>query len=403
MPEKIGWQYEWDVPKFPPEEGTRRHRLIREQLGLRSLDCLIICGNSGNFRGYQLDVRWASNWASWFDPNYIVFPFQGEPLILTFSSGHAELAETIGFIKARPYKMTERMMDQPASIIDRIKELGLENSRIGICPTRWMPADVYMELLRRLPNAEFVDASDLIRQLRVIKSPIEQEFIRRAGLCADKGFEVMLGATKPGVKESLLATACESAMVDHGAELGPHLLIGSGSWETRSAAICLGGSQRVLKKGDIILNEITACYGGYSVQLCRPICIGKPPDDFIKLHEIHNGMYHIVVDLLKPGNIIADIELKGREYALKKDGKRFGDRWLWVLQSGEVSDASIYKINDELKPGMSFVVHPWTTDSGIRPGHKGGIISGHIIGDTYIITEKGNECVSKLPLELSII
>lgn len=399
--EKVGWQYEWEVPKFPPEEGKRRHRLIREQMGFRNLDCLIICGNSGNFRGYHLDTRWVSNWASWFDPNYIVFPFQGEPIVFTFP-GHPDLVEAVGFIRGKTYKGTALGLDQASSIADRIVELHLEKARIGITPMRFMSAEVYVQLLRKLPGAEFVDDSDLIRQIRIIKSPAEQEFIRKAGECADKGFEAMLRATHPGAKESELAAACESAMVNNGAELGPHLLIGSGSWETRSGPICLGGSQRLLKEGDIILNEITACYGGYSVQLCRPISIGTPPDDFMNLYEIHRGMYRLAVKELKPGNRVAEIEAKAKQYALEKAPGRFSDH-IWVLQSGEISDAGRYRISADLEPGMCFVVHPWTTDGGPRPGHRGGIISGHIVGDTYLITEDAPEGTSKLPLELSIV
>lgn len=399
--EKIGWQYEWEVPKFPPEEGERRHRLIREQMGFRGLDCLIVCGNSGNFRGYHLDTRWVSNWASWFDPNYIVFPFEGEPLVFTFG-GHPYLVEAIGFIKGKTYKVTAMGLDHASSIVDQIKELHLERARIGITPMRFLSAEVYVQLLRKLPEAEFVDASDLIRQLRIIKSPVEQEFIRKAGECADKGFEAMLGATQPGVKESELATACESAMVNSGAELGPHLLVGSGSWETRSGPICLGGSQRVLRKGDIILNEITACYGGYSVQLCRPISIGTPPDDFMKLYEIHRGMYQLVASELKAGKRVAEIEAKAKKFALEKAPGRFSDK-IWALQSSEISDAGLYKISTELRSGMCFVVHPWTTDATIRPAHKGDIISGHIIGDTYIITEDGSEGTSRLSLEPRIV
>lgn len=398
---KVGWEYEWDVPKFPPEEGERRHRLIRQQMGLRNIDCLIIAGNSGNFRGYQLDIRYVSNWASWFDPNYIVFPFEGEPLLLVFSPGHRALVESIGFIEARPYQRGRWGSDFAGSIVTRIKELGLEKGTLGITPMRWMSAQVYLGLKEQLPDAEFVDASDLIRQIRIIKSPAEMEFIRKAGECADKGFQAMLEVTRPGVKEAELAAACESAMVINGAELGPHLLIGSGSWQTRSAAIALGGSQRILKQGDIVLNEITACYGGYSVQLCRPISLGTPPDDFMELYEIHREMYRVARDELKPGNSIEDIDAKAADLARKMGEGRFGKR-LWALQSGEISDTGIYRITGELEAGMSFVNHPFTDDASIREGHT-GIIMGHIVGDTYIIHEDGAECVNKLPLELSIV
>lgn len=401
MDKKVGWEYEWAVPKSPPEEGKRRHRLIREQMGLRNIDCLIVAGNSGNFRGYQLDIRYVSNWAAWFDPNYIVFPFEGEPLLLVFNPGHKLLSEAIGFMEAKPFNRGRWGLDFVGSIVQRIRELGLEKSTIGITPMRWMAAQVFLGLTEQLPEAKFIDASDLIRQIRMIKSPLEMEFIRKAGECADKGFEAMLAAARPGAKEAELGAACESAMVINGAEMGPHLLIGSGSWETRSASITLGGSQRILKKGDIILNEITACYGGYSVQLCRPISIGTPPDDFMELYGIHCEMYKLVRDKLRPGNRIEDIEAEVAELARQKGKGRFG-KYVWALQSGEISDTGIYSIKGELKAGMSFVNHPFTEDASIRQGHS-GIISGHTIGDTYIIHEDRAECVNKLPFELSII
>ena len=401
--EKIGWQHEWDVPRFPATEGERRHRLIREQMGFRGIDCLIVCGNSGNFRGYHLDTRWVSNWASWFDPNYIVFPFSGEPLVFVFSPGHVDLAEGVGFVKARPYKKSSMGADHAGSIMDRIKEIGLERGRIGITPMRFMSAEVYKSLLRGLPHAELIDASDLIRQLRIIKSPVEQECIRKAGRCADMGFEAMLAATRPGAKECELASACEAAMVNNGAELGPHLLIGSGPWQSRSGAIALGGSQRTLKEGDIILNEITACYGGYSVQLCRPISIGTPPDDFMELYGIHVELYRIATEGLEPGNRVEDIETRVKQAALERGNGRFLENSIWALQSSEISDAVSYKAKEGLRPGISYVNHPWTTDASIRPGHKAGPISGHVVGDTFIVNETGAECVGKLPLKVSVV
>lgn len=400
---KIGWEYEWEVPRFPASEGERRHRLLREQMGFRGLDCLIICGNSANFRGFHLDTRWASNWASWFDPNYIVFPYSGEPLLLVFSPGHVGLAESAGFLKARPYKGSNWGADHGGSVADRVRELGLEGGTIGITPMRFMSAEVYVRILRELPDATLVDASDLIRQLRIVKSPAEQEFLKKAGECADEGFKAMLEATRPGARECELAAACEAAMVNSGAELGPHLLIGSGSWQTRSSAIALGGSRRVLKKGDIILNEITGCYGGYCVQLCRPIAIGKPADDFMDLHRIHREMHDIAASGLKAGNSVEEVESTMKKAALKMGKGRFLEGSIWALQSSEISDAAIYKAKGELRPGMSYVVHPWTTDASIRPGHAAGPISGHIVGDSFIVTETGADCLSGLPLDLSIV
>lgn len=401
---KVGWDLEWEVPKFPPEEGERRHSLIREQMGFRNIDCLIIAGNSAYFRGSLADIRYVSNFAYWCDPSYVVFPFEGEPLLLIAFAGHKLYAKAISFMEVQVYNYGRWRIDFAGSIIQRIKELGLQKSTIGITPMRWMSADVFLSLREQLPEAKLIDASDLIRQIRMIKSSLEMEFIRKAGECADKGFEAMLNVARPGVKGAELAAVCESAMVINGAELGSFLLLDSGSWQTKTGVLAHGASQKILKQGDIILNEITPSYGGYCVQLCRPISIGTPPDDFMKLYEIHREMYYLVRDKLRSGNKLEDIEAEVAELARRKAKGRFS--MAFACQSSDIADLGVYPMlipmRGELKAGMGIVNHPFTADASVREGRTGAIAL-HTVGDTYIVHEDRAECVSKLPLELSVV
>ena len=123
----------------------------------------------------------------------------------------------------------------------------------------------------------------------------------------------------------------------------------------------------------------------------------------MRLYEIHRGMYQVAADLLKPGNRVEDIAVAVREYARKQDPDRFVNERTGMLQITEDSDVGLTPYTGELKPGMAWVLHGHTTDRSVRPGHTGGTIYGHVIGDSYIITETGAECVSKLPFELSIV
>jgi Xaa-Pro aminopeptidase len=246
-----------------------------------------------------------------------------------------------------------------------------------------------------------MDASDLIRQLRIIKSPVELEFMRKSGECADKGWEAMRDAARPGVRELEIALECDYAVQYHGAESGPHVLIGSGNWKYKSGPNYLSGGTRTLKAGDIILNEITPCYGGYYTQLLRPISLGPPDDDFKQLFDVHLEMYETARAELRAGASYEDIERKAKEVGFKLGKGRFAEN-VWTLETCEVSDTSLSKIKGELKPGMCFTLHPWTLDAQIREGSL-GVVRGHTVGDSFIVTENGNECLSKLSHELTII
>ena len=191
-------------------------------------------------------------------------------------------------------------------------------------------------------------------------------------------------------------------MQKQGAESGPHLLISSGNWKYKAAANTLSGGARILEKGDIITNEITPSYGGYYTQLCRPISLGAPDDDFKQFYDIHLAMYELGRKELKPGALYEDIDAKIKELCIEMGKGRFDPNSIWALQSCEVGDTGLHKMSGEIRPGMCFVIHPMTKDAKIREGSP-DYISGHAVGDSFIITEDGNECLNKLPLEITIV
>jgi hypothetical protein len=88
----------WNIPNFPKEEGERRHRAIKEQMEFRGIDCLIIAGHEGNYGARTASFRYVSNYAMWFDDEYIVFPWReircSSPLIQPTMSG---LRNSAGF------------------------------------------------------------------------------------------------------------------------------------------------------------------------------------------------------------------------------------------------------------------------------------------------------------------
>jgi methionine aminopeptidase len=61
-------------------------------------------------------------------------------------------------------------------------------------------------------------------------------------------------------------------------------------------------SQRVLQPGDIILDEISVSYGGYSGQICSPIALGEPTQEYQDLFAIAHRTYTRIAAVLKPGN-----------------------------------------------------------------------------------------------------
>ena len=388
------WRNEEDVLKFSDEEIARRHRKIRELMQLHEIDCIIITGNTGTYGSEAANVSYVLGYSEFYQGPYILFPYFGDPILFASSSATAERMKKQIKMRIEPvaFKPGTRIRDYAASIVNHIGNLGLKKATIGIGSMRVFPADVYCALKNELAEANFVSASGLLLEVRRIKSPEEKAFIRKAGECADKGFEAILEGAVPGVTEEELVARCDLAMIKAGSHRGNFILFRSGPWSEMVGAIGNGGRRR-LQHGDIILNEITSCYGGYYTQLCVPIALGREvPDSFLDLLQTHKEMHEVAIGLLRPGNRIADIEKKVAESA----SRRGEFRRAWATQSTELAEA-FFKLDTELMPGMSYVNHPWTEYA------SGAGYHGHTIGNSCIITGDGPEIVHRSPLELRIV
>jgi Xaa-Pro aminopeptidase len=386
----------WEIPCFSKEEGERRHKAIKEMMDIRGIDCLIIVGHEGCYKARAANLRYVSNYVMWMGDEYVVFPLEGQPLLLVWASAHENWAKRVSWIPVKVSGFYSRSKESYLmGIVNRIKELGLERGRIGIVDTDTMPAVVYCELIKRLPNANFIDAGDLITEVREVKSEAELDFMRKSAECADKGFLAMRETAAEGVMDSAVWAACESAMVRNGAEPPSFTLYASGPWPNIGINFPHGPTMRVLKKGDMVMNEITPSYGGYWVQLCRPICLGNPPEDFKKTLNVHLEMYEVTRRELRPGKVFGEINAKMRQMA-----EEYGYDPANALSLQHIGLDIVERISERtvLKPGMVIVNHPWTE---YPPGKTE--YGGHVIGDTYIVTEKEPEPLSKIPLELTVI
>jgi Xaa-Pro dipeptidase len=71
-------------------------------------------------------------------------------------------------------------------------------------------------LQRLLPNAQWIDLSGLVDDLRLVKTPAEQAYLRAAAGVSDKGAAAAIEAVAAGASERHIAAECERAMIEAG-------------------------------------------------------------------------------------------------------------------------------------------------------------------------------------------
>ncbi len=100
-----------------------------------------------------------------------------------------------------------------------LRARGLDKGRVAVDMQAFtfLPAS-WERLKRALPDADFVDGSEIVPELRLIKSPAELAYQRQAAAMADYAMREAFAALRPGISEVELAGIVSRALGEAGSE-----------------------------------------------------------------------------------------------------------------------------------------------------------------------------------------
>lgn len=246
--------------------------------------------------------------------------------------------------------------------------------------------------------ADLQDASDLVSRLRLVKSPAEIAYVRKAAELADLALDEAHRLTKPGADEGEILAAMQSVIIRNGGDDSANeFIIGSGP----DALLCrYKTGRRKLDAQDQLTLEFAGVYRHYHAALMRTIPVGDPPLRQIEMHKVAVEALEACKGALKPGRPIGEVfdahakvlDAAGyREHRMNATGyslgATFAPNWMdWPM---------FYHGNSELAaPGQVFFIHLIIFDS------EAGLAMTS--GQTVLVNEHGCEALSKRSLELVI-
>ena len=239
------------------------------------------------------------------------------------------------------------------------------------------------------------DGSNLITRLRVIKSPAEIAYVRRAAELADDGLAEACRLAVPGAFEGDILAAVQGAVFRGGGDYPANeFVISSGP-----ASLCVRyqADRRHLDDDDQLTIELAGVYRHYHAALFRTIKVGKANGQQKDMHRLCVDSLAAARAALVPGDPIGNVYAAYRRvvdaggygegahnacgYSL---GATFAPNWMdWPM---------LYRDNAEIaRPGMVFFLTP-----GVRDDADGLTA---ICGETVLVTETGSERLNKAPLE----
>jgi Xaa-Pro aminopeptidase len=192
--------------------------------------------------------------------------------------------------EGKPWVAGVRLIMEPERPIDVLKQtlagFGVSGGRTRIAVDERSWAQLTIALRELLPQAEIVNASEIIAPLRMIKDDDELAAMQRASDLTDRVFEQAIAALKPGVTEFEVACEIDYQFVVLGAEYtsfetGVFFITGNltgGEGTIRS-------SQRALQPGDSVMFDFGGVVEGYCSDFGRSAFVGEPPAEYLTVHQ----------------------------------------------------------------------------------------------------------------------
>lgn len=159
--------------------------------------------------------------------------------------------------------------------IDRLRQLGLENARIGV-EHSFLPADSMDRLRSRLPDARFKEAHLPLERLRAVKTPAELDAIRDVSERVVHAMTETFVAARVGMTKREIYDLLEQKETAQGLRFD-FCQISAGVGFNRAP------NDYVLKPGDIVSLDSGGARGGYFGDLCRMGVAGQPDRELIDL------------------------------------------------------------------------------------------------------------------------
>jgi Xaa-Pro aminopeptidase len=243
----------------------------------------------------------------------------------------------------------------------------------------------------KLGNAKFVDATELIDQIMVIKSDEEIALIRATAALQDRAMRAAFDAIKPGMRDIEVTAVAEHYTRVAGAEYG--LLMGASSPVGQAVMIQPRHLQnRVIREGDqfVLLVETTGP-GGFFCEIGRTCVLGKATQNMKDELAFAFEAQKFTASMLKPGASCAEVWNAYNDF-MTKNGRPKENRLYCHGQGYHLVERPLVRF-DETMPiaaRMNIAVHPMYHSKDTYTW----------LCDNFLITEHGAERLHAFPQEI---
>jgi Xaa-Pro dipeptidase len=396
------------TPIFKSDILKARTQQLQEKMRAQGIDGVLIKQNADlyYFSGTMQEA-------------YLFVPLSGAPLLMVRRNLSRARAESslenvmpLGSVREIPGTIAGHGYHIPGL-------LGLEMDVI--------PAKLYLYLRDDVfSGVEIADVAHAIREVRMLKSPLEIEWMRQAAGQLNCVIKEVPDLLRPGMTELELSIELEYRLRRAGHQgfmrmrawnqelFFGHILSGPSGAESSyfkgatggkgiTPAFSQGASNKVISVGEPVSIDLGGCVNGYMIDQTRMFALGFLPGALKKAYEavleIHYGLREKIRVGETCGRIYEWACNRAASLGYAENFMGYGEAKMPFIGHGiglEVDELPVFSARNPmlLEAGMTFAIEPKLIFPGV--GHIG-------VEDTYVLMPEGAEVLTTSPDEMMII
>jgi len=395
-----------EVPFTRAEYGERLAR-IRARMAADGIDLLYLTSPESLFyvSGYTCEWYQTESPKSWPPTSGIAVHVDHDKFVLFDTPSEAVMVRFVTLAEdVRIFPMDSRR-DGIAFIVDELRAEGWLGGRVGLELHSHRPNPAVSQRFREAflaADCRVVDGSDILRELRWVKSPQEMAYIEQAGRIGDIGLAAARDAIRPGVTELEVYGEMVCAMARAGGE-NPGITQPVLSGPKANCGHALAG-RRVILSGEQVNVDVCGVYNRYHCNAARSFYVGEPPRDVVEFYEKAAGAMELVAGVIRPnlrvGELVKTLKAYYEDQQIWTDASWVGGYEMGIGFPPDWVGNFVYEMSDE----DSDVLFEPGTAVNFESVFFGPRLSGltYLI-DTLLFTRDGAELASRMPRHLTVL
>jgi Xaa-Pro dipeptidase len=356
--------------KFEPLEYTNRYERLKSLMKAAKLDAILITNhqNVNYFGGVTSILAGLPGGYGNVRPLIVLLPANADPVVIVQFTDYGNAKANSWIEDVRSWT---RLPFNTDLLEEVLREKGLVKSRIGMEFSRelhlGMPYNDFQQLKRQVPDIQFADASDLIWQLRMVKSKAEIDLVRSAARITAQSLRENLPLVVEGMTERDISRSIAQGLLKHGADKFNYVssLAGNGTYDR----FCQLPTDREVRKGELLWCDLSAIYRDYCSDMSSFVVVGGCTGENRRLSDLSRDIHLRAIDYMRPGLMAKDV--------MKFVAKAYEDAGFgWNFDIGrcghgvglELGEQPSLDANSDvvLRPGMTLAFEPAIlTESGV--------------------------------------